>query len=105
MASDPVWKPERSSFQVFQVGNGFEYDNDGGRQVLLSQCRRGDLNPHESCPSPDFESGASANSATPARLKTNYLRNPNTLFFSVEWWGWEDRVQKVRIEMGNFATG
>ncbi len=29
-------------------------------------CRRGESNPHESHPSPDFESGASANSATPA---------------------------------------
>ncbi len=53
-------------------------------KLLILKCRRGDLNPHGSYPPPDFESGASANSATPARLKTNYLRNPNTFFFSVD---------------------
>ena len=37
-----------------------------GPNPLKTWCRRGESNPHESHPSPDFESGASANSATPA---------------------------------------
>ena len=37
-----------------------------GPKPLKQWCRRGESNPHESHPSPDFESGASANSATPA---------------------------------------
>ena len=37
-----------------------------GPKPLKTWCRRGESNPHESHPSPDFESGASANSATPA---------------------------------------
>ena len=37
-------------------------------------CRRRDSNPHSACTPPDFESGASASSATPARTKAVYHR-------------------------------
>ena len=39
------------------------------------QCLEGELNPHEPCGPTDFKSGASADSATQAELKTNYLES------------------------------
>ena len=39
---------------------------------LKTWCRRGELNPHGCCHPPDFESGASANSATPANSLSSF---------------------------------
>ena len=40
------------------------------------------MNPHEPCGPTDFKSGASADSATQAKLKTNYLPETATFFNS-----------------------
>ena len=45
-----------------------------GRILRRSQCRRWESNPHGAFTPPDFESGASASSATSARAKSNGLQ-------------------------------